>query len=70
VVTFTVLLALAGLIATFGLIQDSIAAIIWGTDEPPPVAPLAASIAGAIDHAVEVQVNYVHLEREQATAAP
>ena len=47
VVTFTVLLALAGLIATFGLIQDSIAAII-GAMVVAPLGGAMMALAGAL----------------------
>lgn len=57
-------------VTDWGIEGDTVTIDLRGTDQPPPVAPLAASIARAIDHAVEVQVNYVHIEREQATAAP
>lgn len=47
VVTFTVLLALAALIATFGLIQDSIAAII-GAMVVAPLGGAMMALAGAL----------------------
>ena len=47
VVTFTVLLALAGLIATFGLIEDSVAAII-GAMVVAPLGGAMMALAGAL----------------------
>jgi uncharacterized hydrophobic protein (TIGR00271 family) len=47
VVTFTVLLALASLIATFGLIQDSVAAII-GAMVVAPLGGAMMALAGAL----------------------
>jgi hypothetical protein len=41
-----------------------------GSDPPPPVAPLASSIAGALGQPVTVVVEFARVEQAQASAAP
>ncbi len=49
---------------------DSVTLNLTGSDAPPDAAPLAAELAKEFGVPVDLQVNYVALTREKASAAP
>lgn len=49
---------------------DTVTLNLAGPDAPPDAAPLATSLAEAFGASVDLQINYIAVTREHATATP
>jgi uncharacterized hydrophobic protein (TIGR00271 family) len=57
-------------VTSYSISGDSVTINLAGSDQPPDAAPLASSLAQAFGAPVDLEVTYVAVAREHATAAP
>ena len=57
-------------VVSWSMAGDRVTINLAGRDTPPDAAPLAASLARAFGSPVDLQVTYVHAERQQAIGTP
>jgi uncharacterized hydrophobic protein (TIGR00271 family) len=57
-------------VSTWTIDGSTVTLNLTGPDAPPDAAPLAADLATAFGAAVELEITYVAMTRERATAAP
>jgi uncharacterized hydrophobic protein (TIGR00271 family) len=57
-------------VSTWSIQGDTVTLNLNGVDAPPDPAPLAAELATAFGAPVELEITYVAMTRERATAAP
>jgi uncharacterized membrane protein len=57
-------------VTSWSIEGDVVTIALTGTDPPPPAAPLAGKLARAFGAPVTVEIEYVPITRERATASP
>jgi hypothetical protein len=57
-------------VSAWSITGDTVTIALTGSDAPAAAEPLAASLAQAIGHAINLEISYTPLVRERASASP
>lgn len=57
-------------VTAWSITGDTVSIALTGPDAPAAATPLAASLAQAVGHAVNLEISYTPVVREQASASP
>jgi hypothetical protein len=57
-------------VTTWSITGDTVSIALTGSDTPAAAEPLAASLAQAIGHPINLEISYTPLVRERASASP